>query len=460
MENIIKNKLELNNSVSLQEYIGYFCYGFGQCFNYGLVGTFILFFYTDVLGISAAAASIIFLIARVWDAFCNPVCATTIDMRRTKSGKFKGYLKFMPIFVTISTITCFLTPDLSIDGKIMYAAVTYILWGTLYTVSDIPFWSVSTLISGNTREKANLACVANIGVAGGIGTSSILIPLLLNALSGHSMATQYFIAVAIFSGLGFLLMMYGQSTIKERVAPLKAEKVGFKDVMSALKANRHLFKILAIFIFKFCYDVVQSIIVYFFTYNLGRTELLAAFGIISTACALGILVLPVLTKKFRKKDIFIGVCALDILVRIIWYFIGYSDLTIVMIILTITAFLNALTIPCVSMMIQETIEYSEVKTGKRCEAVAFSGQTFTGILAVALAGAGTGLLLTMVGYVPNQIQTNYTLDGIFLAVCIVPAIGSLCRLLLLLSYSYTEDEHKKDLLILEERANAIKLNSK
>lgn len=79
--------------VSKKEYFGYFCYGFGECFNYGLVGTFILFFYTDILGISAAAASIIFLIARVWDAANDPVCAGIMDMRRTKEGKFKGYLK-------------------------------------------------------------------------------------------------------------------------------------------------------------------------------------------------------------------------------------------------------------------------------------------------------------------------------------------------------------------------------
>ena len=104
--------------VSKKEYFGYFCYGFGECFNYGLVGTFILFFYTDILGISAAAASIIFLIARVWDAANDPVCAGIMDMRRTKEGKFKGYLKIIPIFVVISTTACFFAPDISLQGKV------------------------------------------------------------------------------------------------------------------------------------------------------------------------------------------------------------------------------------------------------------------------------------------------------------------------------------------------------
>ncbi|GFO88800.1 sodium:galactoside symporter [Butyricicoccus faecihominis] len=441
--------------VSKKEYFGYFCYGFGECFNYGLVGTFILFFYTDILGISAAAASIIFLIARVWDAANDPVCAGIMDMRRTKEGKFKGYLKIIPIFVVISTTACFFAPDISLQGKVLYAGFTYIMWGVFYTISDIPFWSVSAVISGDTKEKANLACAANIGVAGGIGLASIMIPLLVQVFSNQAVETRYFLAVLILSLVGFGFMMFGYSTITERVEPPKNEKVKVRDVINALKVNKHLFRILAVFIFKFCYDVVQSIIVFFFTYNLGNATLMSVFGVIATVSALGIVVLPLLTKKFRKKDIFIAVCVLDIVLRLVWYVLGYENLAVTMVILALTAFLNALTIPCVSMMLQETIEYSEVKTGKRCEAITFAGQTFTGKLAVALAGSGTGLILTLIQYNPNGVQTDFTLNGIFLAVCVVPAIGSLCRMLLLLGYKYTETEHEKDVEILRSRRGVV-----
>lgn len=442
------------SGVSRKEYVGYFCYGFGQCFNYGLVGTFILFFYTDVLGITAAAASLIFLIARVWDAVNDPICAGIMDTRRTKEGKFKGYLKIIPFFVALSTIACFIAPDLPVESKVLYAGITYILWGTIYTISDIPFWSVSTVISGSTREKANLACVANIGVAGGIGAQSVMIPVVVQMFSSQGMAMSYTISVTVLALTGLALMMFGYTTIIERVEPQKAEKVKVKDVVAALKVNKHLFRILAVFIFKFCYDVVQSIIVYFFTYNLGREDLMAIFGMIGTVCALGIIILPMLTKKFRKKDIFITVCAADIVLRVVWFVVGYENLSFVMVMLVLTAFLNALTIPCVSMMLQETIEYSEVQTGSRCEAITFSGQTFTGKMAVALAGSGTGILLTLVHYVPNQIQTAQTLQGIFIAVCVVPAIGSLCRLLLLLGYKYTEDVHEADVEYLRKQKAA------
>lgn len=447
----------LNDQVSLKEYIGYFCYGFGECFNYGLVGTFIMIFYTDVLGISAVASSIIFLIARVWDAVNDPVCASIMDMRRTKKGKFKGYLKIVPIFVAVSTLLCFFSPDISIVGKVIYAGFTYILWGTVYTVSDIPFWSVSAVISGDSQEKAKLVCSANVGVAGGIGMASIIMTKFLRVFSDQGLSASYTYSVAILALLGFCLMMFGYSTVKERVAPITSEKVHLKDVISALKVNHHLFKVLAIFIFKFCMDVVQGIIVYFFTYNLKDASLMGIFGVIGTLSALAILFLPSLAKKVRKRDIYIAVCALDIILRAFLFYKGYENVTLVMTIIVLTMVLNAFTVPLVSMMLTETIEYSEVKTGKRCEAIAFSGQTFTGKLSVALAGAAIGIILSIVGYVPNQAQTEFTLNGIFFAITIIPAIGSLCRILILATYRYTEKEHEKDVAILKERYEKIKL---
>ena len=123
-----------------------------------------------------------------------------------------------------------------------------------------------------------------------------------------------------------------------------------------------------------------------------------------------------------------------------------------MIMLGITQFLHAAAGPLMSTMIAETIEYSEARTGKRCEAIIFSGQTFTGKLAAALSGALSGVILTMIGYNANAtVQSAQTLNGLFLAISIVPIVGSVLRLIILSTYKYTEDEYKKDLQILESR---------
>lgn len=447
MESTLKSKSL--DSVSKIEYFGYFSYGFGQCFSYGLVGSFILFFYTNILGISVAAASTIFLIARVWDAVNDPMVAGFMDTRRTKSGKFKGYMKFVPLFIAISTILCFISPDISTSGKVLYAGITYILWGTVYTISDIPFWALSSVISDDPQERTSLVTAANLGVFAGIGIVGSVLPILVTMLGKGDLSKGYLFGVLAIMVVGYVFMMFGYTTIKERVEPSASEKITARDVVNTLKANKHLFKMLIIFFMNLFMNIVNGMVIYFFTYNMNNEGLMSIFGVVGTASALGFFFIPMLTKKFKKKNILLGIVTLDIIVRVALYLMGYENTTLLMVMLAATQFLHASAGPIMSTMIAETIEYSEVKTGKRCEAIIFSGQTFTGKLAAAISGALSGVILTFIGYNANvTTQSSETLSGLFLAISIIPIIGSLIRALVLFTYKYTEDEYNKDLEIL------------
>nr|WP_276925240.1 MFS transporter [Faecalibaculum rodentium] len=444
--------------VSRREYLGYFSYGFGQCFSYGLLGSFILFFYTDILGISALAASTIFLIARVWDAVNDPMVAGFMDTRRTKSGKFKGYLKFAPLFVVISTILCFFSPDLAIQWKVLYAAITYILWGTVYTVSDIPFWSVSAVITNDPQTRTSLVTAANLGVFAGIGMVGSLVPLLVGLFGHESLADGYFMAVILIMIAGYAFMMFGATTIRERVEPSAGEKVTMKDVFRNLLVNRHLFKMLAIFFLNLFMNIVNGIILYFFIYNMGNEGLMSIYGLMGTFAALGFFLIPNLTKKFRKKDLLAGIIVLDIVVRIVFFMTGYENVPVLLVMLMLTQLFHASLGPVMSSMIAETIEYSEVKTGRRCEAITFSGQTFMGKLSAAIAGSLTGLILIAIGYVPEAaVQSPGTLNGLFMVVSLLPVAGGLIRLVILRYYTYTEEAYKKDLAVLAQRRSEAAL---
>lgn len=444
--------------VSRREYLGYFSYGFGQCFSYGLLGSFILFFYTDILGISALAASTIFLIARVWDAVNDPMVAGFMDTRRTKSGKFKGYLKFAPLFVVISTILCFFSPDLAIQWKVLYAAITYILWGTVYTVSDIPFWSVSAVITNDPQTRTSLVTAANLGVFAGIGMVGSLVPLLVGLFGQESLADGYFMAVILIMIAGYAFMMFGATTIRERVEPSAGEKVTMKDVFRNLLVNRHLFKMLAIFFLNLFMNIVNGIILYFFIYNMGNEGLMSIYGLMGTFAALGFFLIPNLTKKFRKKDLLAGIIVLDIVVRIVFFMTGYENVPMLLVMLMLTQLFHASLGPVMSSMIAETIEYSEVKTGRRCEAITFSGQTFMGKLSAAIAGSLTGLILIAIGYMPEAaVQSPGTLNGLFMVVSLLPVAGGLIRLVILRYYTYTEEAYKKDLAVLAQRRSAAAL---
>ena len=453
MQNSAATKIDIiHEKISTKEYLAYFSYGFGQCFSFGLVGTFILFFYTDILGISAVAASIIFLVARIWDAVIDPVVAGFMDTRRTKHGKFRGYMKFTPILIVVSSIFCFFSPDISVTGKIIYAGATYILWGTIYAFSDIPFWSLSTVISKKGEDRTKLLTVANLGVYGGIGMVGFLVPILLATFNkNYTPSVSYLITVGIIMVAAYILMLIGYKYTKERVVPEHNEKVTFKDVIESAKVNKYMFRILLVFFLNVFMNIVQGIILYFFTYNLNAPQLMSVFGIIGTLSAVGFLFIPLLTKYFKKRNILRTLLGMDIIIRIIFFLVGYESIGLVITFLAITQLLYSATGPIISAMLSETVEYSEVKTGKRTEAIVFGGQTFAGKLSVALAGAFIGLLLTLIGYQANVEQTEFTLTGLFIVVSILPALGSLLRLLVLSKYDYTEVEFNECIRIIQER---------
>ena len=271
-------------------------------------------------------------------------------------------------------------------------------------------------------------------------------------LGKGDLSKGYLFGVAAIMIVGYAFMMFGYTTVKERVEPSASEKITASDVVNTLKANKHLFKMLIIFFMNLFMNIVNGMVIYFFTYNMNNEGLMSIFGVVGTASALGFFFIPMLTKKFKKKNILLGIVTLDIIVRVALYLMGYENTTLLMVMLAATQFLHASAGPIMSTMIAETIEYSEVKTGKRCEAIIFSGQTFTGKLAAAISGALSGVILTFIGYSANATtQSPEALSGLFLAISIIPIIGSIIRAIVLMTYKYTEDEYNKDLEILKAK---------
>ncbi|MFC6253516.1 MFS transporter [Secundilactobacillus hailunensis] len=458
----MKDKVNsIAEKVAPSEFVAYFLYGFGQCFSYGIVGSFILIYYTDVVGISSIIASAIFLLARVWDAVFDPIVSGFMDKGRNTHGKFRKYMRIAPIFIVVSTIACFFTPTVSMTGKIAYAAASYILWGTTYAFSDIPFWSMSTVMTKDSRKRTNLVTTASLGVSAGGGMIAIILPFMLAYFKNNATpATSYLISITILMLIGFVFMQIGYRFTKERVKPsASAEKVTTHDIITAVKTNKYMLKLLVTMLLKIFMEMVNVIIIYFFTYDMSNSKLMSVFGVIGTLSAITYLLIPFLTKYFKKIKILRFLLVTDIIFRVIFFAVGYKNVTLVFILLAITQCLYGMTGPISSAMLAETVEYTEVKTGKRCEAIVFGGQTFASKLAIAFAGATTGLILSFIGYQPNTAQSSGTMTGLFIIISILPALGSLLRLWVLKGYDYTEDEFKNCRKILDKRATKLEAES-
>lgn len=445
--------------IPTRELWSYFGYGVGQCFSFGLVGSFINFFYTDVLGISALAASTIFLIARAWDAIHDPFFASIIDTINSRFGKFRPFMLVAPLLITLMTLATFYNIDAPTSTKVLYAGATYILWGTLYAISDIPFWSMSSVMSNEPRERTKAVTAAVLGVNAGIACANIFFPRLAAFFAPHSSDHGYFMAVLVMMIVGMLLMINGFLNVKERVPP-SGEKVTIKDTFRNLRQNKPLFFVLAAFFFCVLHNIANGIYIYFFIYNMGDGGLQAAIGLMGIIAALACLMAPLLTRRYKKRTLFIALCCLDIVVRVVLWFVGYQHLAVLFLLLGLSTLFVMMSNLFTSAMIVDTIEYAEYHTNKRCAAITFSGQTFTGKMSVAVGGGLIGVYLTLIDYIPQAAtQTESVLQGLFFGISLLPAIGSAIRIGFIWFFDFTEDKHAQISQLLAERHAAQRTDS-
>ena len=438
--------------ISAKELVAYFCYGFGQVLNYAMVGTYLTIFYTDYLKISASIAGVIFLIARVWDAINDPMMAALIDYTNSPKGKFRIWMKWISIFIVLTTIVTFIPWNLKGSVLVAVAGISYILWGMVYTISDVPFWSLSTVMSNDAQERSKAVTVANTGVSLGFLFPPLVVPLFSKFIGHNFLGVNGFGNEAFMAGLPygimaialltFPLMLFGYLGTKER-RHASVEKVKIKDMLNTVRTARPLFVICSIFISNVFWDLQNALLTYFFIVNLGNIDYQSTVTFFSLF-AYGMLVLyPVLTRRFKKKRILQAQLILDTLIRLPLLFFGYSNVTVVLVVIVALNFLQTLTSALIPNMIGECVEYCEYKTGKRTEGIVFSFQTFSGKLKTAIALGVSGFALTLINYNPSAAQqTTAVANGIFFVSLLLPILGNIIKFIFSLFIRYTEDEYR------------------
>lgn len=434
----------MTDNVGLKEKLGFSFGVLGQNIIYGFFSTYILIFYTDVFGISAAAVGTMFMIARLWDACNDPMMGLIADRTRTKWGKFRPYMLFVPIPIAIITTLTFLTPDISYKSKIIYAYITYIGWGMIYTVGDIPMWALTSAITKDTVERTNVITIARIFSIFGIVIPAIATVPLLKMFGGEFSTRSYPIVAALYGIVCAVLMIGIFFSVRERVVPDK-EKRSLRDNANVIIKNKPLILIIiSSIITNSILNLRQAILLYYATYNLNNIDLVPILmAATMIAMLIGMLIVPLLISRIGKKNTFIVYGVGIAISSILFYFSGYSSEKHVIIWTLITGIFTGAPAILESAMIADTIEYAEFKTGIRAEGLIFSTQTFMAKFSSALSGGIGGLLLTIIGYVPNVAQTKRALDGLHAMMTIIPAVAVLIGLIPMLFYPLTEKLHKE-----------------
>ena len=210
-------------AVPLREKFSFSMALMGQTIVFNFVNLYLLIFYTDVFGISAAAAGTLFLIARIWDAINDPIMGIAVDKTTTRWGKCRPYLLFTPVPIVLLTVLLFIVPDVGSTMKLAYAYVTYILWGMFYTALDIPLWTLSSRMSVDTGERQSLISMGRMfNILGSALPVALVVPLK-QAFGGGDESRGYLLTVTVFALAAVPLMLQSFRGTTER-APAGIEK--------------------------------------------------------------------------------------------------------------------------------------------------------------------------------------------------------------------------------------------
>lgn len=441
MNQTIDSDTQVNDKLSGLEKVGYATGDLACNLIFSTVGAFLMYFYTDVYGLAPMAVSMIFLVARIWDGINDPIMGVIVDRTKSKHGKFRPYLLYGALPFTLLAILCFTVPDFSPTGKLIYAYVTYIGLGMVYTLVNVPYGALTSAMTQDSTERANLSVVRMFFASVGTLIVTYGVPKLSIMLGGGNLAKGYQQTMIIYGIAGGLLLLFCFFTTKERYSVVneKGEKAGFKDIIVLLKNNKPLVILSLIFILMFgIMSIMDAVGIYFFQYVLGREDLTPTYMVLGKGAVLvGYAVTPLLLKKFDKREIIFWFTVVTLSLPVGMMFLGKEHITLLMILRVIHGIAYSST-GIMWSLVPDTIEYGELKTGKRREGITYSIIGFFFKFGMALGGLVPGVVLSMTGYVANVAQTPQALAGIRAVNGIIPVVLTVGMLVLIKMYPLTE----------------------
>lgn len=448
-------------SISLREKIGY---GFGDMASsmfWKLFGMYLLFFYTDVMGLHAAAVGTMFLITRIWDTVFDPVVGVMTDRTNTKWGKFRPYLLYMAVPFGLIGIITFTVPDFDASGKLVYAYITYSAMMMIYSLINVPYASLLGVISTNTKQRNTLASFRmSFAFAGSLIALALMEPLI-SYWGGSTQETsplnakawQY--AVTIIAIICIVLFLLCFAWVRERVKPIIEDPVSLKQDIKDLIKNRPWWILLLSGVAALIFNSIRDgATIYYFRYFVAEKGTVNFLGTALTystlylvigqaANMLGVIIASPIANKLGKKQTYFWAMLLASVFSLIFYWMGRESLLPIFILQFLISICAGIVFPLLWSMYADIADYSELKTGRRATGLIFSSSSMSQKLGWTLGGALTGWLLAAFGFQANMEQSESAQTGIRLMLSWLPAIGSILSFVFILFYPLSEKEMER-----------------
>lgn len=403
-----------------------FAYGIGAVGKdmvYMLSASYILYYYQDIMGVSAWAMGIILLVARVFDAFNDPIMGVIVAKTKTRWGKFRPWLLIGTLTNAVILYLMFSAPtSFSAGGLVAYAAVTYILWGVTYTMMDIPYWSMVPAFTESGKERENLSALARSCAGVGSAVITIITVMCVSGLGkwlggandGEVERLGFQAFAAIVAVLFVIFTVITCVCIKEK-SSVDMQTASAKEMFRALIQNdQAMTMVAAIVLINTALYITSNLLIYFFKYDFSGAGWKADYTLFNTfGGAFQILAMMILFPLLRKFMSTIKVFYVSSTMSFCGYLIllflmtgGVTNVYFLLVpaFLIMSAFgmLNVI----VTVFLANTVDYGELKNKRRDESVIFSMQTFVVKLASGISALVASLVLTVC-----QISSDETVEA-------------------------------------------------
>ena len=410
----------------------------GKDMVYALSSSYIMYYYQDIIGLSASFVGLILMIARVFDAVNDPFMGIVVAKTRTRWGRFRPWLVSGTVINAFILYAMFTAPDLSKASLMIFFAAVYILWGMSYTMMDIPYWSMIPAITSTPEDTENLSVIGR--TCAGVGAALIAMGtvILVNKLGGGNERIGFSRFALIIAIIFVITELICAAVVREReVKDMKTATV--KEMFKALFSNdQAMVVVLAIVLINSALYITSNLVIYFFKYDMGGEAWTANYTLFSTvggACQiLGMMIVyPLLRKKLTNTAIFkcaISAAVSGYVILLIICFTGNAGSLGFLLIPGVLIFAaNGILSVLTTVFLSNSVDYGEIKTGHREESVIFSMQTFVVKAASGVSVFIAGLGLDAIGLAGNSDETGpvaaqsaQTLQGLRLLMTIMPMI--------------------------------------
>jgi len=429
--------------LTFKEKIGYGLGDMASNFYMGFFGLFLLYYYTDVYGLSPAAVATMLLVTKVVDAISDPAMGLIADRTESRWGKYRPYLLWAAVPYALLGYLLFLGPEFSATGKLIFAYASYTLVMLAYTAINVPYSALLAVISPVAEERTKATQFRFIFASTGTLAVGALAKPLVSWLGGDDEVLGFRLTIILFAALSVIIFWITFATTRERIRPQKHNS-SIRDDFSSLLKNRSwlVLSIAGIFVVVGLVARFASLAFYtkyymqddgstFFLW-MDRASLIISCGLIGQMT--GALMTPLLVAHFEKRHLMIAMNLLHALLLAACFFLSPEQYAATVIIHTFGIFTFGVTITLLFAMYTDCAEYGEWSTGKNSAGLTVSASMFSLKFGSAVGGALPGFVLAWFGFVANQTQTETALAGIRIMSNLLPGTFFLIGGALMLLY--------------------------